>query len=229
MITARNSILAVTFDGDGTLWDVLTAAREALSSVAEIINGEQSSDQSTVTVAELEQARLNTERNYPHWQMAKLRQQSFRDVLSAHDIENINADKLWDSFLEARRAHTRLYDDAIPTLQELRSRAIKTCLLSNGNTLPEHVGLAGFFDYVQVAEYAGVRKPDSEAFALAAKSLGCAPESILHVGDDVRDDYEAAQKCGFYAALLCRSGPHSVGIDTLAYVPGLIDQISHQQ
>jgi 2-haloalkanoic acid dehalogenase type II len=228
MTTVQIPIAAVTFDGDGTLWDVLTAAREALASVAEIINGEQPDRQNPVTVIELEQARTNSERNYPQWPMADLRQQSFTDVLVKHGIDGINAEKLWASFLESRRANTRPYDDAIPTLRALRHRGLKTCLLSNGNTLPEHVGLAGLFDYVQVAEYVGVRKPNPEAFTLAAQSLDCSPKSILHVGDDSNDDYAAARTSGFHAVLLSRDGTDISAIDTLAAVPGIVDQLSHQ-
>lgn len=212
-------IAAVTFDGDGTLWDVLSGASSALGAVAETISRHR---ETTVTVTELEQARSDAEHEHPDWSMEALRRQSFAVVLARYGPAGtrLDTDRLWQQFLAARRAHTRTFDDVLPALRLLRDRQVRTCLLSNGNTLPEHVGLDGMFDHVQAAEYAGVRKPDPAAFATAATALRCAPEQILHVGDDPREDHAAALAAGFRAVLLRRSGPSSDDvIATLAPVP----------
>jgi len=220
-------ILAVTFDGDGTLWDVLGAARIALESVAASINSDSPGDRGGIDVAELESARAAVEQEHPRWPMEQLRRQSFADVLARHGHPGTHIDHLWNTFVSDRRANTVTFSDAIPSLKSLHQSGIKTCLLSNGNTLPEHVGLGGLFDQEQVAEYTGVRKPDPAAFAVAAAALDCEPAAILHVGDSVREDYEAAQRAGFHAVLLDRrhedsSSAESCIISTLARLPGIV-------
>jgi HAD superfamily hydrolase (TIGR01549 family) len=223
MNLGKRPISAVTFDGDGTLWEVLAAARGALGVVAATLNQGRPAKAPTIEVIDLEAARAEAERVHPDWSMESLRRQSFADVLAAHDVMGVDLDRVWTEFLDARWAHTHLFDDAIPVLRRLRERAVLTCLLSNGNTRPERVGLTGYFDHVQVAEYVGVRKPDPAAFLMAAAALGCAPGAILHVGDDERADYVGAQGAGFRAVLLCRTGAKTAdSITSLSAIPDIV-------
>ena len=223
MSSSSIPITAVTFDGDGTLWDVLAAARQALSAVAATISRERLAGARTVSVRQLEAARAEAEREHPDWSMELLRRQSFLTILARHGALDLDTSQLWKGFLDARRDQTSPFDDAAPVLRFLRSRAVKTGLLSNGNTLPEQVGLGGCFDHVQVAEYAGVRKPDPAAFTVAAAALRCEPATVLHVGDDEREDYAAARAAGFQAVLLRRDGAVATdSIETLARIPELL-------
>ena len=223
--SSGKSLRAVSFDGDGTLWEVLGAPDDALVAVAAAINQGQPAGASIVEVSHLEAARAQAERMHPGWSMNSLRRQSFADLLDTYQVVGVSLDDLWAGFLGARWARTRLFDDAIPVLRRLRDCRIRTCLLSNGNTLPENVGLEGLFDHAQVAEDVGVHKPDPAAFAMAAAGLGCSPDTILHVGNEECADFAGALKAGFRAVLLCRTSPIVAGsILSLSAIPDIVDE-----
>lgn len=213
---------AVSFDGDGTLWDINAAARVGMGHVLELLNAQVTSDQ-PITVGELEQTRTDLALRHLDWPMARLRKTSFASVLlkrGKRDEELV--EDLWAEFLQVRRAATQCYPDVMPTLTELRGEGIATVLLSNGNTFPEHVGLDGLFNYVQVSEVVGIRKPDPKAFDLMTTSIQRPSSVVLHVGDDFNDDYLAARKFGLQAVWLSRNGSRHEGAPTI----GTLDRIA---
>jgi FMN phosphatase YigB (HAD superfamily) len=85
-----------------------------------------------------------------------------------------------------------VFDDTAPVLRELKSRGLRTLVLSNigidirgclaGN------GLTGLVDEVLLSYEAGVVKPDPAIFALALGRLGTTAGRTLMVGDSARDD-----------------------------------------
>ncbi len=158
-----------------------------------------------------------------------MRRTSFAHVLGHSKPAGASVSALWTSFVTQRWANTRPFDDVVPTLRSLRAVGIKTGLLSNGNTRPENVGLDGLFDFVLVSEFEGIRKPDPVVFANAASDLECAPRDILHVGDDITDDYAASKNAGFQALLLQRNTPYiandsTASLTTLTELPPLIQR-----
>ena len=54
-------------------------------------------------------------------------------------------------------------------------------------------------------EAAVVGKPAAEFFQAALSKLGCQPDSALMIGDDIRGDVDAAQRCGI-RGILVRTG-----------------------
>ncbi|MEX2185397.1 MAG: HAD-IA family hydrolase [Pirellulales bacterium] len=60
-------------------------------------------------------------------------------------------------------------------------------------------------DNVFVSSEIGWRKPSREFFRTVEAKLGLAAEQILLVGDDVKNDYSAAQDAGWKALLVDRS------------------------
>jgi len=121
----------------------------------------------------------------------------------------------------------QLLPDAVETLAELRSRKIRVGAISNFDNrlhdiLPS-LGIAQYLHFVITSEDAKSSKPDSEIFNLAArKSLlpDLKPEEILHIGDDVTNDYLGPRQLGWKSLLVDRWGG---GYDT---VPG-DDIVSH--
>src|SRR6185369_14765571 len=100
------------------------------------------------------------------------------------------------------------WDRNRPMLQRL-ARGMRLGVVSNsyGNmpTLLAEAALAPF-DPIIDSELAGVRKPDPQIYALAARRLDLQPAAILHVGDSWERDVAAACAAGMRAAWLAPAG-----------------------
>ena len=99
------AVEAVSFDGDGTLWDIDAAARVGMERVLDRLNIEVASDQ-LITVGELEQTRVELASRHLDWPMARLRKTSFAGVLPKRGKRDDGlVEDLWAEFLGARRRY----------------------------------------------------------------------------------------------------------------------------
>ena len=108
-------------------------------------------------------------------------------------------------------ASARLYDDAIPFLEALRSDGIKIAIVSNcaehTRDVLDHLGVAVLADTLILSCEVGAAKPAPEIFRHALDRLGVAAASALFVDDQ-------ASYCAGGAAL---------GIGTVQIVRGQLD------
>jgi 2-haloalkanoic acid dehalogenase type II len=107
------------------------------------------------------------------------------------------------------------YPDAVPALEDLRSRGLKLVCVSNwdcslGEVL-ERCGLAAHLDGAVSSAAAGARKPDPAIFEPALELADCEREEALHVGDTREEDVEAAEAAGIRVLLINRDGGGDVG------------------
>lgn len=126
-------------------------------------------------------------------------------------------------------ASWRVYADVFDTLDELAARGLALGIVSNWDShlprLLEALGLSPRFAVVAVSAIERTGKPDPEIFLRACQRLGVAPEESLHVGDSVREDYEAARTAGLSSLLLDRENRYpqvSDRITTLRAINGAI-------
>jgi HAD superfamily hydrolase (TIGR01662 family) len=108
----------------------------------------------------------------------------------------------------AKHENFELYDDTVPTLQELRARGIKIGLVSNSardvlqfarhHALEIDAGISSF--------HHGKTKPHASIFRAVLDLLEVDPPAALMVGDSVDDDIEGALAIGMQAVLLDRLG-----------------------
>jgi putative hydrolase of the HAD superfamily len=102
--------------------------------------------------------------------------------------------------------HFELYEDALPTLSELRRRGYALGLLSNTardlGAFVEHHGLD--VDAVLTSGSHGKTKPHETIFRRMLELLAAEPEETLMVGDTLEDDVEGARAVGMQAVLLDR-------------------------
>ena len=106
--------------------------------------------------------------------------------------------------------HFELYEDALPTLAELRRRGYALGLLSNTardlGAFVEHHRLD--VDAFLTSHAHGKTKPHETIFRRMLELLGTAPEETLMVGDSLEDDVEGARAVGMHAVLLDRVDRH---------------------
>ncbi|MEO6835892.1 MAG: HAD family hydrolase, partial [Candidatus Tumulicola sp.] len=87
------------------------------------------------------------------------------------------------------------------TFEALRTRGVRTAVLSNGwNPLQlRKARCAGFEGPVLASADIGKRKPDACAFETLIETLGTAAENTWYVGDDPCADVEGARAAGLRA------------------------------
>lgn len=104
-------------------------------------------------------------------------------------------------------------DKAVAFVKEIQERGIHTCIITNSDprtgTILRNVGFPEF-DYVLSAFETGFVKPDPRAFQLALtrfRNKSIRPESAMHVGNDLKLDYEAANSCNWTGVLVNKDIP----------------------
>jgi HAD superfamily hydrolase (TIGR01549 family) len=106
--------------------------------------------------------------------------------------------------------HFDLYDDVLPTLDDLHARGLSIGLLSNTardlEVFVEHHGLE--VDAVLTSRVHGKTKPHESIFLRMLELLGVGPAEAVMVGDTVEDDVEGARSVGMEAVLLDRNDRH---------------------
>lgn len=143
----------------------------------------------------------------------------FDDVANAAGL----FDEIWRHF--AMSDHWRLCAGAADCWRQLAGRGLMLGIASNFDARLEQIcqALEPLTECrrIFVSSRLGVRKPNSAFFDTIAKRLNTPPERILLAGDDLGNDYFAAQAAGWQSVLIDPSGRHAVErrISTLAELP----------
>jgi len=101
-----------------------------------------------------------------------------------------------------------LFDDVIPTLEQLAEAKIDLVICSN---LAKPYGaiidrLLPDFSFTRILSYeVGYTKPDDGIYDAILNRTGYRKESILFIGDTFIADYEGPIRYGFHARHLCRN------------------------
>ena len=120
-------------------------------------------------------------------------------------------------FLQPITSGAAIYEDAIPSLKELRKMGLKTAVVSNspwgspadlwGKEI-ERLGLMPYFDALCFCVEVGWRKPAKPIFHLACHRLGVEPVDCLFVGDRPKWDIDGPKRVGMRAVLIDRYGDY---------------------
>ncbi len=123
---------------------------------------------------------------------------------------------LYDYFASGRA--WGIYEDAVPTVEQMKRRGKQVGVISNWDVRLEEVlralGLWELFDCVVVSALVGAEKPAPAIFQHALRQCDCPPGRALHVGDSYEEDVLGARRAGLEALWLCRDGaaddPHVI-------------------
>lgn len=103
-----------------------------------------------------------------------------------------------------------LYDDVVPTLNELARRGLVRGLISNIdrdiNVLLKDTGVLPLLDITVTSLDAGCNKPNPEIFWKALRRAGVKAAEAIYVGDQYQIDVVGAGKAGLKGILLDRGG-----------------------
>jgi putative hydrolase of the HAD superfamily len=102
-----------------------------------------------------------------------------------------------------------VYPDVMPMLLELRRSQIPMGIISNFDSriyaVLRALELDHFFQSITISTEVGVAKPDREIFQIALAKHRCPAEFAWHIGDSVKEDYQAAQTAGLRGIWLNRA------------------------
>ena len=206
---------AITFDGDGTLWDFDKVMRNSLTKVLEELQRMHQKDIVGLTVDKLIEIRDGISRSLKGTtlNLEEVRLEAFRETLrEIGKPDESLAVHLNEIYFKHRFASTELYEDTLHTLSSLKDQYV-IGLLSNGNNDPSRFGLNGLFNFTIFAAEVGLKKPDPRIFSLAASRAGFPPKEMLHVGDSLDEDVAGAKSIGMIPVWINRTGRKSQGLE----------------
>jgi len=118
-------------------------------------------------------------------------------------------------FMKPIFARSRLYEDTIPTLKEIKSKGFKTAIVSNttwgspANLWREHMESLGLTLYLNATVFCrdvGWRKPAKQIFEYTLRKLQVSPQNCVFVGDDPGWDLAGPTNVGIIPIIIDRKG-----------------------
>ncbi len=199
-MTTRATPEHFVFDAFGTLFDVLSVAREHAAALgpnwprlSEIWRNKQ-----------LEYTWIHAGLN-EHIPFREITRQSLHYALRIMSLDEALAPRLLESY-----QRLALFPEVHSVLRALKARGAKLAILSNGDMdmlddIVENANLGGVFDAVISVRVAGTFKPVPKVYALAAEVFNVKPEAITFLSSN-RWDIAGAASFGFQTIWVNRAG-----------------------
>lgn len=190
------SIRAICFDLDNTLWDVLPVLNRAQQLTHAFVSERYPQMLQFFTLEAANTMREEMTRRYPHMShdFSFLRRQGLLEHTRLANLPDSVADEAFEVFIRAR-SELEPYPDVIPALERLQ-RSHRLISMSNGNANLAAIGLDRFFEFHIAARDAGALKPDARIYRKMLERAQLQPHEVLHVGDDPTADIEGARQVG---------------------------------
>jgi 2-haloalkanoic acid dehalogenase type II len=127
----------------------------------------------------------------------------------------------------------RVYRHTFQVLKELRERGYKLAMITNTYELTfaklrDERRLDDYFDVIMPSYEVGVIKPNPKIFELTLQKLGVKASEAVMVGDNLRDDVQAAESVGMRGILIDRRNwnrHYQNRITSLAQLPDRIQSL----
>jgi putative hydrolase of the HAD superfamily len=119
----------------------------------------------------------------------------------------LSPSELLQDYLTGFHRHCLEMEGTSRLLPFIKKAGLKVGMITNGmtdvqNNTIDALGIRPHFDTIIISEEAGIKKPDSRIFTMAAEALGVSPSDCLYVGDHYENDVAASRKAGMKAAWL---------------------------
>ncbi len=106
-----------------------------------------------------------------------------------------------------------LFPETVEVLSSLKGAGYSLGIISNFDSrvydVMRDLGIYEYFDVFVISSEAGHAKPSHAIYSLALERAGREPREVLHVGDDLRNDFHGARALGIRALLLDREGEYA--------------------
>jgi FMN hydrolase / 5-amino-6-(5-phospho-D-ribitylamino)uracil phosphatase len=200
------TLRAVTFDLDNTLWDVGPVIARAEQCVFDWLREHCPRVAERFSLEEMRTARADLAREEPEraHDLSYLRRESLARQIRECGYGAERAERAFQVFFSARN-ELDPFPEVRPALERLRGRYV-LATLTNGNADLVCIGLSDLFALSLDPSRIGAAKPHPRCFEVLARGLRLDPAQILYVGDDPQVDVEAAHAAGLRAAWINRRG-----------------------
>ena len=123
-------------------------------------------------------------------------------------------DPHFDELFEVFRGEAwTLFPETVDVLSSLKESGYKLGIISNFDSrvydVMRQLGIYEYFDVLVISSEAGHAKPSHGIFSLALERAGRDPREVIHVGDDLCNDFHGARAMGIRALLLDREGEYA--------------------
>jgi len=123
-------------------------------------------------------------------------------------------DPHFDELFEVFRGEAwTLFPETVDVLASLRNQGYSLGIISNFDTrvydVMRGLGIHEFFDLFVISSEAGHAKPSHGIFSIALERAGRESHEVIHVGDDLCNDFHGARALGIRALLLDRGGEYA--------------------
>lgn len=220
-------IRAITLDLDDTLWPSAPVLMRAEQRAYAWLQEHAPPVAAAWPLQSLRELRMSVYKVRPelHHNLLQVRRIALHQAFEQAGMPESQTDELIEQslsvFMNARN-DVNLYPEVLDCLTRLSGR-YALASLTNGNADVVQIGLGHFFKAVVSAHTHGTTKPDPAIFHMACRELDCAPEEVVHVGDDINLDVRGARAAGLQAVWMNRGNADWSGDDAPAAVNDLLE------
>jgi putative hydrolase of the HAD superfamily len=123
-------------------------------------------------------------------------------------------DPHFDELFEVFRGEAwTLFPETADVLSSLKESGYSLGIISNFDSrvydVMRQLGIYEYFDVLVISSEAGHAKPSHGIFSKALEQAGRDPREVIHVGDDLCNDFHGARAMGIRALLLDREGEYA--------------------
>lgn len=208
-VARRRSIRAITLDLDDTLWPCEPTLIRAERLTFEWLTERVPEVIAPWSIRQLRERRMAIHAARPGLghDFRTIRRIALEEVFREAGADDAQSAQIIEGSLDvfmAARNQVELYPEVLACLERL-SAQYRIASLSNGNACLVRIGLDHLFHATVAAHSHGASKPDPALFHIACRELGCAPEEVVHVGDDIELDVRGAREAGLHAVWINRA------------------------
>jgi putative hydrolase of the HAD superfamily len=220
-------IRAITLDLDDTLWPATPTFVRAEQRAHAWLAAHAPAVTALWSIDELRALRMSIYEAQPQLRhdYLRMRRLALTTAFERANLSGAAAQALIEQALHvymSARNEVDLYPEVRESLARL-TRRYALASLTNGNADVARIGLGEFFSATISAHAHGVSKPDAALFHRACRSLDCAPEQVVHVGDDAELDVRGARAAGLQCVWMNRGDDAWTGEDAPVVVRNLVE------
>jgi putative hydrolase of the HAD superfamily len=207
-VGARRAIRAVTLDLDDTLWPCEPTLERAERLAMEWLAERAPEVIAPWSIERLRERRMAIHASRPDLKhdFVTIRRLALQEVFRAAGADDAQSAAIIEGAVDVymtARHQVALYPEVRACLERLSAK-YRIASLSNGNACLVQIGLDHLFHSMIAAHTHGACKPEPAFFHLACRALRCAPEEVVHLGDDIELDVRGARGAGLHAVWMNR-------------------------
>ena len=212
------AISCITYDLDDTLWAIHPIIARAERVFHQWMELHMPAIADQFTAEALSSHRHEFFLKFPelHHDLTQLRINWLHHLNHSHGYPAEKIEEGFNVFWKERNT-VELFDHA-ETVLDYTKKNFTVGAITNGNADLKQIGISQHFDFYLSSAQVGKSKPHPRIFQAAIDQAKCAPEQIIHVGDDLQIDVAGAATMGMKTIWVNthkkpRLGPHHPDVE----------------